>query len=127
MVVLAATNRPDLLDAALLRSGRFEVRMELPLPDREGRKQIFEIHTREKPLAPDVDLEKLADLTVGMSGSDIESICRRASMESIRGFLEAHPEPDDASGLEIAMAPFERAVDAVRRGTQREARAADPA
>ena len=85
VVVLAATNRPDLLDTALLRSGRFEVRIELPVPDDDTRAQIFDVHCRNKPLGADVALNKLAEITNGFTGSDIESTCRRASMEAIRG------------------------------------------
>ena len=118
VVVLAATNRPDLLDTALLRSGRFEVRIELPVPDGDARRQIFEVHTRHKPLAPDVDLDKLSELTTGLTGSDIESICRRASMESIREVLESNPEAEDVPQLDVEMRHFLWAIDRVRAGLQ---------
>jgi len=91
VVVLAATNRIDILDPALLRSGRFDVQMEIPMPDREARHAIFLVHTRDKPLAPDVDLAELAARTEGIVGADIEGICRQAAMLAIREFLENHP------------------------------------
>ena len=88
VVVLGATNRLDIVDPALLRPGRFEVLMELPAPDRESRLAIFQVHTRGKPLAPDVDLEELAEHTEGLVGADIEGLCRQAAMLAIREFLE---------------------------------------
>jgi transitional endoplasmic reticulum ATPase len=118
VVVLAATNRPDLLDTALLRSGRFEVRLELPMPDQEARRKIFDVHVRNKPLAPDVDLERLAEATDGMTGSDIESACRRASMEAIREVLENNPDADEEgiAQLDIEMRHFVWAIERVRAG-----------
>lgn len=88
VMVLAATNRIDLVDPALLRSGRFDLLLELPLPDEKTREDIFTIHTRNKPLADDVDLGRLARETEGRVGSDIEFICRKASMFAIREYLE---------------------------------------
>ncbi len=71
VVVLAASNRPDIIDPALLRAGRFDFQLELPIPDEKTRLEIFKVHTRGKPLADDVDLESLAKVTEGMVGSDI--------------------------------------------------------
>ncbi len=88
VVVLAATNRMDIVDPALLRPGRFEVLMELPVPDREARLAILQVHTRGKPLALDVDLAELAELTEGLVGADIEGLCRQAAMLAIREYLE---------------------------------------
>jgi transitional endoplasmic reticulum ATPase len=88
VVVLAATNRLDIVDPALLRPGRFEVLVELPTPDREARLAIFQVHTRGKPLAPDVDLAELAERTEGLVGADIEGLCRQAAMLTIREFLD---------------------------------------
>ena len=87
VVVLAATNRLDLIDPALLRSGRFDLLFELPIPDEETRLSIFKIHTKEKPLHKGVDLKNLANKTDGLGGSDIQSLCRRASMNAIRRFI----------------------------------------
>jgi len=88
VMVLAATNRLDLVDPALLRSGRFDLLLELPKPDEETREEIFKIHTKNKPLAKDVDLKTLARETDGKVGSDIEFICKKASMFAIREFIE---------------------------------------
>lgn len=88
VVVLAATNRIDMIDPALLRKGRFDMLLELPKPDRESREKIFQIHTRNKPLAKDVDLKKLAETTEGKVGSDIAFICRKASLLAIRELIE---------------------------------------
>jgi len=88
IVVLAATNRLDIIDPALLRAGRFDFHLELPVPDEETRLEIFKVHTRGKPLARDVDLKALARATEDLVGSDIESICRKASLSAIREFIE---------------------------------------
>ncbi len=88
VVVLAATNRLDIVDPALLRPGRFEVLVELPVPDREARLAIFRVHTQGKPLAPDVDLAELAERTEGLVGADVEGLCRQAAMLAIREYLE---------------------------------------
>ncbi len=80
VVVLAATNRPDVLDQALLRPGRFDRKVTLDLPDRRARKSILEIHTADMPLADDVDLERLAALTVTFSGADIENLVNEAAL-----------------------------------------------
>ncbi|MDP2724019.1 MAG: CDC48 family AAA ATPase [Bacteroidales bacterium] len=88
VIVLAATNRIDLIDPALLRSGRFDLIFELPLPDVYTREKIFGIHTRNKPLDKKVNLNKLALKTESLTGSDIEFICRKAAMLAIRGLLD---------------------------------------
>ncbi|MHB0874798.1 MAG: CDC48 family AAA ATPase [Anaerolineae bacterium] len=106
VVVLAATNRPDIVDPALLRPGRFELRLELPRPDQEGRRAIFAVHTRGKPLASDVDLDLLAARTDGKVGADIDGICRSAALAAIREFLTTHPEGNDAQDLVIRMDHF---------------------
>src|SRR5438876_1173213 len=80
VIVLAATNRAELIDPALLRPGRFDLVVELDYPDEEERTAIFAVHTRGKPLAPEISMEELAQLTPGRSGADIEAICRRASL-----------------------------------------------
>lgn len=88
VVVLAATNRIDLIDPALLRSGRFDLVFELSAPDEQTREKIFEIHTRNKPLHTEVNIKKLAKETENMVGADIEFICRKASMLAIRKYVE---------------------------------------
>lgn len=108
IVVLAATNRLDIIDQALLRAGRFDFHLEFPIPDEETRVEIFRVHTRGKPLAPDVDLKSLAGATDGLVGSDIESICRKASMMAIREFIES--EKEDYSDFKISDKHFKKAL-----------------
>jgi transitional endoplasmic reticulum ATPase len=84
VVVIAATNRPSLLDPAILRPGRFDRLVFVGSPDRKGRLKIFKIHTKDTPLAEDADLETLADTTEGYVGADIESVCREAVMIALR-------------------------------------------
>jgi cell division protease FtsH len=84
VVVLAATNRPDVLDPALLRAGRFDRRVTVPAPDRSGRKQILEVHTRSIPLAADVDLGALASSTPGMVGADLANLANEAALLAAR-------------------------------------------
>ncbi len=112
VVVLAATNRLDLVDPALLRSGRFDLLLELPKPDEATRLEIFKIHTKNKPLAGDVDLKSLAKETEDIVGSDIEFICRKASMFAIREFLGHRLKETDYADkdLKISREHFEGAV-----------------
>ncbi|GFP26771.1 transitional endoplasmic reticulum ATPase [Candidatus Hakubella thermalkaliphila] len=109
VVVLAATNRLDIIDPALLRAGRFDFLLELPIPDERVRLEIFKVHTRGKPLAKDVHLETLANATSGFVGSDIESICRKASMLAIREFLDQKPQ-GDYTKFKIAARHFDEAL-----------------
>jgi transitional endoplasmic reticulum ATPase len=94
VVVIAATNRPDRLDPALLRPGRFDLVIELPLPDRTAREAIFAVHTARLPLADDVDLADLAGQIEGFVGADIEGLCRRASLAAIREQLSGGGSAD---------------------------------
>jgi len=89
VVVIGATNRPDIVDPALLRPGRFDRLVYVRPPDRNSRLAIFRIHTRNMPLASDVDLEELADMTEGYVGADIEAICREAVMLALREEINA--------------------------------------
>ncbi|MGB9830460.1 MAG: AAA family ATPase, partial [Fervidicoccus fontis] len=91
VVVIGATNRPDILDPALLRPGRFDRLVYIPPPDKKSRLDILKIHTRKVPLASDVDLEKLADMTEGYTGADLEALVREAVMLALREKLEARP------------------------------------
>jgi transitional endoplasmic reticulum ATPase len=88
VIVLAATNRIDLIDPALLRSGRFDLIFELPLPDLITREKIFSIHTKNKPFEKKLNLKNLSIKTDGMVGADIEFICKKASMLAIREFID---------------------------------------
>jgi SpoVK/Ycf46/Vps4 family AAA+-type ATPase len=83
VVVLAATNRPDLIDPALLRPGRFDLVLEMPLPDAAARAALLAVHTRAMPLAEDVDRAALARLTEGCVGADIAGLCRLAALAAL--------------------------------------------
>jgi transitional endoplasmic reticulum ATPase len=84
VVVIGATNRPDIVDPALLRPGRFDELILVPVPDKPSRKKIFEVHTRNMPLAPDVDIDALVELTEHYTGADIAAICRKAGRLALR-------------------------------------------
>jgi len=100
VIVMGATNRPDILDAALLRPGRFDRRIAVDLPDLAGRKAIFDIHTRKKPLDTSVSLESFARITVGFSGADIESLCNEAAIYAARGNRKTITRADFEMALE---------------------------
>jgi transitional endoplasmic reticulum ATPase len=93
VIVLAATNRPDMIDPALLRPGRFDLAVELQYPDEDERRAIFAVHLHDRPIAPAVTLEELAKITPGRSGADIEAICRRASMLALREWIAPRINP----------------------------------
>ncbi|MFC7223267.1 CDC48 family AAA ATPase [Halalkalicoccus sp. GCM10025322] len=113
VVVIATTNRPDLIDSALLRPGRLDRHVHVPVPDEDARRAIFEVHTREKPLADDVDLDWLADETDGYVGADIEAVCREASMAATREFINS-VDPEDAidsvGNVRVRREHFEQAL-----------------
>ena len=100
VVVIGATNRPNALDPAIRRPGRFDREIEISIPNRNGRLEILQIHTRGMPLDGDVDLEKLADLTHGYAGADLAALCKEAAMHSLRRIV---PEMD----LEMESIPME--------------------
>ena len=105
IIVLAATNRIDILDPALLRAGRFDRLLELRPPDESDRLAILRVHTRGKPLTADVDLEELARTTEGFSGADLESLCREAGLAAIREFL-AQGSDQPLTAFQIRLAHF---------------------
>jgi transitional endoplasmic reticulum ATPase len=96
IVVVAATNRRDMLDDALLRPGRLEQHVEVPNPDEHGRREILAVHTEGKPLGDDVDLDEMAVETEGLSGAQIESLVREASMRAISEVAAGVP-PEEAN------------------------------
>jgi len=118
VVVIAATNRPDLIDPALLRPGRIERHIYIPPPDKEARKEIFRIHLKNKPLAEDVKLEELAERTEGYSGADIEAVCREAGMLAIREALKPGVSREEAKEIakkiKITRRHFEEALKKVK-------------
>jgi cell division protease FtsH len=108
VILIAATNRPDVLDPALLRPGRFDRRVVVARPDVKGREEILRVHTRKKPLADDVDLSIIARGTPGFSGADLENLCNEAALWAARQNRKF-----------IAMADFEMAKDKVLMGVER--------
>jgi transitional endoplasmic reticulum ATPase len=121
VVVLAATNRLDRVDPALLRPGRFDFLVELTVPDREARLAILRVHTRGMPLAEDVDLEALATQSEGSVGADLAGLCHRAALLAIREFLEEDQRPQKdrrpLDDLRIGRRHFEQAgADSRREG-----------
>jgi transitional endoplasmic reticulum ATPase len=119
LVVLAATNRRDALDPALLRPGRLETHVEVPEPDREARRKILDVHTRGKPLTDDVDLERVADETEGYSGAEIASLTRAAAMRAIERVADEHGEAanDHADEVGVTGEDFDAALESVRPET----------
>ena len=116
LVVLAATNRRNALDPALLRPGRLETHIEVPEPDRDARRKIFDVHTREKPLVDGVDLEAVADGTEGYSGAEIASVCREAALRAIERVADEHGEAanDHADEVGITDDDFAAALETVQ-------------
>ncbi|MCL2333737.1 MAG: CDC48 family AAA ATPase, partial [Candidatus Methanoplasma sp.] len=113
VVVIAATNRPDIMDPALLRPGRFDKSIFIGPPDRESRIMIFGIHTKDKPLADDVDINDLADKTEGCTGADIAAICNEAVMTAVRRIVKPGKVPDDdeIKSCKVEMRDFLSAAD----------------
>ncbi|OYT42612.1 MAG: AAA family ATPase [Candidatus Aenigmarchaeota archaeon ex4484_224] len=111
VVVIATTNRPDLIDPALLRPGRIDKLILVPPPDENGRYEIFRIHTRNMPLAKDVDLKKLAKKTEGYTGADIEAVCREAALNAMR---------EDINAKEVKMKHFEEALKKIKPSLSKE-------
>ncbi len=101
VLVLGATNRPDMLDPAALRPGRFSGLVEIPLPDLPGRKTIFQVHLRHKPVAENIDLDELAARADGFSGADICEVCHRAALEAINQAVEAAGNDPSAAAASL--------------------------
>jgi len=116
VVVVATSNRPDLIDSALLRPGRLDRHVHVPVPDADARRAILDVHTRNKPLADDVDLDAVADRMDGFVGADVEALVREATMNATREFVNS-VDPDDAiesvGNVRITMAHFEDALDEI--------------
>jgi cell division protease FtsH len=109
VIVIAATNRPDVLDPALLRPGRFDRHITVDRPTWRGRLEILKVHTRNKPLADDVDLERIARSMVGMSGAELQNLCNEAALHATR-----------RGSQRIEQIDFDRAADRVRLGVPRD-------
>jgi transitional endoplasmic reticulum ATPase len=103
IIVIAATNRPDIVDSAVLRPGRFDRLIYVPEPDEAARLEIFKIHTKNMPLSNDVDIKEHR-MTKGYSGADISSVCREAAMNALRR---------DINAKEVTFSDFEKAMEEV--------------
>ncbi len=113
VVVIAATNRPDLIDEALLRPGRIDLKIEIGLPDEKSREEIFRIHTKGMPLAGDVDIKWLVKQTEGRSGAEISALCREAAMQAMREYKAGKAE------AKVGKRHFEHAFAALNLGKSR--------
>jgi len=123
VVLIAATNRPDLLDPAILRSGRFGKHIEISLPDKSSRKQIFEIHLNERPVHDDVNIDLLVENLEGYSGADIKAVCEEATILAIRkGVFQIDIDalnPDSYSKVKITQEDFEKAIEKIKKGADK--------
>ena len=116
VVVIATTNRPDLIDSALLRPGRFDFQVHIPMPDESARRSIFEIHTKEKPVAEDIDLDQLASRTEGYNGADISAVCREAAAEAGREYINSvkmEDIPESLGNIRITQEYFDMALEKI--------------
>jgi transitional endoplasmic reticulum ATPase len=128
VMVVAATNRADMIDTALLRPGRFDKIVYVPNPDRNTRIRILEIHTRGKPISRDIDLSKIAEQTEGFSGADVSAVPNTAISLVLHEYLQKYPTPEDAakhsSDALVSLKHFEDAVRKIK--TQRETKPGEP-
>lgn len=126
VVVIGATNRPDALDPALRRPGRFDREIEIGIPDQKGRQEILEIHTRGMPLTEEVKLSSIAKVTHGFVGADLEAVCREAAMKSLRNVLpeinleESKIPVETLNKIKIKPRDFETALKEVHPSALRE-------
>ena len=117
VLVLGATNRLDLLDPAILRPGRFDEVVEIPLPDEESRRQIFEVHLRKKPLAPGISAAELASGTADFSGAEIQAVCAKAALRAVRRAVEeGKRKPAAEVRVTIQAADLGAALEEVKQG-----------
>jgi len=119
VIVLAATNRRELIDPAILRAGRFDLILEVPVPDKKSREKIFQVHLQGKPIPENLDPSILAEETEGLTGADIEAICREASMAAIREFIKKRTKKreqknDDITQFKISLKHFKEAIESLK-------------
>ncbi len=126
VIVIGATNRPGALDPALRRPGRFDREIEIGVPDKQGRYEILQIHTRGMPLAEDVDLKKLSEITHGYTGADLAALCRETAMKALRRYLpqinleEERIPPSVLEKMEVKMDDFINAYKEITPTAMRE-------
>jgi len=111
VLVLAATNRTDMLDPAVLRPGRFDDIIEIPVPDTSTRKEIFDVHLRNKPLSPEISSIKLAARTEGYSGAEIASVCNNAALRAVRRAVVASGESDSEFSVLVDAVDIDAALE----------------
>ena len=112
VLIIGATNRLDMVDPALLRPGRFDRIIEVPNPNAAGIEMIFKIHTKDKPLADDIDLKKISEMATGFSGAEIEDVCNRAALQGIKRFVEKNEK--SVKTIKITQQDLIDAVDKVK-------------
>ena len=112
VLIVGATNRLDIVDDALLRPGRFDRIIEVPNPDAKGRRNIFEIHTKKKPLASDVDITKLVELTDGFSGAEIAAVANRAAIAALKKYVGGKAQ--NVKDIKISQQELIDAIDKVK-------------
>jgi SpoVK/Ycf46/Vps4 family AAA+-type ATPase len=129
VVVIAATNRADMIDTALLRPGRFDKIVFVPMPDKVARQRILEIHAKDKPMGPDVDHAKISEMTEGFSGADTSAVANTAVSLVLHEYLAKYPTPEEAakhaSEAHVMLRHFEEAVRKIK--TQREGKPTEKA
>ncbi len=123
VILIAATNRPDILDPAILRSGRFGRHIEVPLPNKISRIKIFKIHLANRPIDNNIDIEKLTERLEGNTGADIKAICEEATLLAIRRSIINDnidtQNPDSYKKVKISQADFEKAIEKVQLGADK--------
>ena len=128
VMVIAATNRVDMIDTALLRPGRFDKIIYVPNPDKNTRFKILEVHTKGKPIGRDIDFMKMADLTNGFSGAEVSAVVNTAISLVLHEYLQKYPTPEEAakhtSEAVVSSQYFEDAVKKIKK--QRETKPGEP-
>lgn len=126
IIVIGATNRPNAIDPALRRPGRFDREIEIGVPDKKGRRETMQIHTRNMPLAKDFDLKKLSEITHGYTGADIAALCRESAMKALRRYIpeinleEERVPPYILDKMEVSMEDFVQAYREITPTAMRE-------
>ncbi len=121
VIIIGATNRPNALDPALRRPGRFDREIEIPVPDQQGRREILEIHTQPMPLTKGVDLDDMARRTHGFVGADLASLCREAALQALRRVLKKTPVTElDSGSIKVGLPDFAAAFREVEPSALRE-------
>ena len=121
VIIIGATNRPNALDPALRRPGRFDREIEIPVPDQQGRREILEIHTQPMPLTKGVDLEDMARRTHGFVGADLAALCREAALQALRRVLKKTPVTQlDSGSIKVGLPDFAAAFREVEPSALRE-------